>query len=417
MLILRSHIGWPSPHKTDTARPTASPLGADEVAGDQGDPRPAARRDLLGPRRGARLLPAGRARRARRHRRAWEGRLDGLDRRPGRVGRLPGGQGARRLGREAAHLARPGDKVATRRAINACLNAIVDVVPGLVAGGADLTGNTGTKLDDVASQSVEHPEGRQIHFGIREHAMGGIMNGMALHGGVLPVGGTFFVFSDYMRGVGPARRPQPRPRSSTPGPTTRSASARTARPTSPSSSWPSLRAMPGLRVIRPADANETAHALRVAVDRDGPDRLDPVPPDRAGPGRHRRARPTTSPEGPTSSSPAARTPTSSSSAPAARCRSASTPPRSWSERRHRRPGGVHAVLGAVRGAGRRLPGRGARLRRPGALRRGGRLLRMEPLGGRLGRPSTTSGRRRPAPVLLEEFGFTPDNVAERARAN
>jgi transketolase len=94
-----------------------------------------------------------------------------------------------------------GENVATRRAINACLNAVVDLVPALVAGGADLTGNTGTKLDDMPSQSVEHPEGRQINFGVREHGMGGIMNGLAHHGGALPVGGTFFIFSDYMRGA------------------------------------------------------------------------------------------------------------------------------------------------------------------------------------------------------------------------
>ena len=66
-------------------------------------------------------------------------------------------------------------------------------------GSADLTGNTGVALAGGDAQSAETPGGRQVHYGIREHAMGGVMNGLALHGGTLPVGGTFFVFSDYMR--------------------------------------------------------------------------------------------------------------------------------------------------------------------------------------------------------------------------
>ena len=93
-----------------------------------------------------------------------------------------------------------GEKVATRKASGACLQALVDVVPGLLAGGADLTGNTGTVIKDHGVQSAAEPAGRQIYFGIREHGMGAAMNGMALHGGALPVGGTFFNFSDYMRG-------------------------------------------------------------------------------------------------------------------------------------------------------------------------------------------------------------------------
>ena len=98
-----------------------------------------------------------------------------------------------------------GEKVATRNASGACVNALLDVVPGLMAGGADLTGNTGTELKEAQIQSAEHPDGRQLHFGIREHGMGGIMTGIAMHGGGLPVGGTFLTFSDYMRGRGSSR--------------------------------------------------------------------------------------------------------------------------------------------------------------------------------------------------------------------
>ncbi len=92
-----------------------------------------------------------------------------------------------------------GTKLATRQAIQKALAASYDSVPGLVAGAADLTGNTGVKLDGAERQSPEHPGGRQLYFGIREHAMGASLVGMACHGGVVPVGGTFFVFSDYLK--------------------------------------------------------------------------------------------------------------------------------------------------------------------------------------------------------------------------
>ncbi|HUS62801.1 MAG TPA: transketolase C-terminal domain-containing protein, partial [Acidimicrobiales bacterium] len=120
--------------------------------------------------------------------------------------------------------------------------------------------------------SADAPAGRQIHFGIREHAMGAAMNGMALHGGIVPVGGTFLIFSDYMRpsvrlaamseakviyswshdsiGLGPD------------GPTHQ-----------PIEHLAALRAIPGLRVIRPADGNEVAHAWRVALGSNGPTAL------------------------------------------------------------------------------------------------------------------------------------------------
>ena len=91
-----------------------------------------------------------------------------------------------------------GDSVATRKASGAALQAMLELVPGLTGGGADLTGNTGTVIKDHGVFSAD-PGGRQIYFGVREHAMGAIANGMALHGGAIPVVGTFFVFADYMR--------------------------------------------------------------------------------------------------------------------------------------------------------------------------------------------------------------------------
>ncbi len=88
-----------------------------------------------------------------------------------------------------------GDKaMATRKAGTAIVNAIADVVPGLLTGGADLTDNCGVDLNDHGVQSADDPGGRLIHYGIREHGMGAVMNGMALHGGTMPVGGTFLTF-------------------------------------------------------------------------------------------------------------------------------------------------------------------------------------------------------------------------------
>ena len=92
-----------------------------------------------------------------------------------------------------------GDSIATRKASNVTLQALSSVVPGLSGGGADLTGNTGTVIKDHGVFSAADPGGRQIYFGVREHGMGAIANGMALHGGSIPVVGTFLVFADYMR--------------------------------------------------------------------------------------------------------------------------------------------------------------------------------------------------------------------------
>ncbi|MDQ6784645.1 MAG: transketolase [Actinomycetota bacterium] len=270
MLILRSHIGYPSPNKTDTAGAHGSPLGDDEIR---------ATKEILGlpadeqfwiPDEVLALYRKAGERGQSAHRR-WRERLgaSGVDRvewdalwankgLPGWADDLPTWE--------------VGEKVATRKSTNTTLNAIVGKVPGLMSGGADLTGNTGTKLDNVEPQSREHPEGQALAFGVREHAMGGIMNGLSLHGGALPVGGTFFVFSDYMRGA------------------VRMAAISEAKviyfwthdsvglgedgPThQPIEHLAAMRAMPGLRVIRPADANESAQALRIAVDHDGPTAL------------------------------------------------------------------------------------------------------------------------------------------------
>lgn len=166
----------------------------------------------------------------------------------------------------------PGAQVATRVAVQKAIEASIADVPGLMAGSADLTGNTGVKLGHESAFSPASRGGRQLFYGVREHAMGAVGVGMALHGGVLPVVGTFFVFSDYMR---PALRLAALSRARVvfvfshdsvgvgeDGPTHQ-----------PVEHLASLRAIPGLRVVRPADAVETALAWRAACDHDGPTAL------------------------------------------------------------------------------------------------------------------------------------------------
>ncbi len=271
LVILRSHIGTPSPKVTDTSKAHGDPLGADEVA---------VVKQILGlpedehffvPDTVAAYYRAA-GRRGQPIREAWEARRTSIERddperaerwattwsargRPGWAGRLPRWQ--------------PGVSVATRSASTDVLTAILPDVPGLVGGGADLTGNTGTAIKGSTSITRTDFTGNQLHFGVREHGMGSIMNGMALHGGTIPFGGTFLVFADYMR------------------PAVRLAALSQAKvafvwshdsiglgedgPThQPVEQLASLRAIPHLTVIRPADANETAAAWKVHLEGDGP---------------------------------------------------------------------------------------------------------------------------------------------------
>lgn len=162
-----------------------------------------------------------------------------------------------------------GDSVATRKAIQTALDSTFANLPGLMSGSADLKGSNGVALGESTPFGSGNEAGRYLHFGVREHAMGAAAVGMSAHGGVLPVTATFFVFADYMRppirlaaltgakvcfvfthdsvGVGED------------GPTHQ-----------PVEQLASLRSMPGLHVVRPADGNETIQAWADAVEHDGP---------------------------------------------------------------------------------------------------------------------------------------------------
>jgi len=273
LIILRSHIGYPSPNFTDTPKAHGEPLGADEIARVK---------EILGMPAEEFWVPddvlelyreAGR--RGGTDRQAWAQRVERFHAEQPELAEeydaCMAGRG--RPGWEQKLPSWPaGEQIATRVACTDALNAIAGLVPALLGGGADLTGNTGTKLSGFGVFSREDRKGRQLYFGVREHGMGAAMNGMALHGGVLPFGGTFLIFSDYMRGaVRLAALEQARTAFvwshdsvglGEDGPTHQ-----------PIEHLPSLRAIPGLRVIRPADANETAQAWRVHVNSDGPSAL------------------------------------------------------------------------------------------------------------------------------------------------
>ena len=201
LVVLRSHIAYPSPDHTDDheAHGYAAQGRRDHRAPRRSWASPTSRSGCPTTCSSSTARPAARGRQAPA---GLAGPLRRLDRRPRRLRRRPGRRRASPAGRPSCPRSTTGDKIATRVA-SATLpqRHRSTVVPGLLAGAADLTGNTGTKLDGRRPSRPPTPGGRQIHFGIREHAMGGVMNGMALHGGVLPVGGTFFVFSDYMRGA------------------------------------------------------------------------------------------------------------------------------------------------------------------------------------------------------------------------
>ncbi|HEX4490431.1 MAG TPA: transketolase [Acidimicrobiia bacterium] len=269
LVVLRSHIGWPSPKYTDSEFAHGNALGADEVAKVKeilGLPA----EDFYAPDDVIELYRAA-GRRGLVHRDEWRDRVKAWSTtNPERATEYEACLTGRGLDGWAAKLPtwQPGESIATRAASGKVLTEIYDVVPGLVGGGADLSGNTGTLVKSTTAMTTGDLSGRLIHFGVREHAMGSVMNGMAVSG-TIPFGGTFFVFSDYMRpaarlaaiqqakvafvwthdsiGVGPD------------GPTHQ-----------PVEQLAAIRAIPQLRVIRPADANEVAQAWRAHIDGAGP---------------------------------------------------------------------------------------------------------------------------------------------------
>jgi transketolase len=281
-IALRTIIAWPAPTKQNTGEAHGAALGADEVAATKRilgfDPDvsfPADDETVAHAR-----LVAGRAKRARAQ---WEESFGAWSaaspERAGLLSRLL----ARRLpeGWAAALPAFPADPkgMATRKASGEVLNALAGVLPELWGGSADLAGSNNTTMkgepsfipaDHQTRMFPGNPYGRTLHFGIREHAMGAICNGIALHGLTRPYGGTFLVFSDYMRP--PVRLAAMMGLPVTFVWTHDSIGLGEDGPThQPVEQLWALRAIPGLDVVRPADANETVVAWRTILEhRDRP---------------------------------------------------------------------------------------------------------------------------------------------------
>ena len=273
LIIARTHIAYGSPHKQDTAAAHGAPLGEEEVR---------LTKERLGlPPEETFWVPDevyAHMRQAVERGQQWEREWQEMF---GRYraeypdlaeeferalrGELPEGWDADLPTFEA------GQNIATRKASGVVLNALAPRVPNLIGGSADLTPSNNTYLKDYGDMSRSNPAARNIHYGVREHAMAAALNGMTLHGGVIAYGGTFLVFSDYMR---PAIRLAALMNIPTifvfthdslwigeDGPTHQ-----------PVEHLPSLRAMPNLTVIRPSDANEVVEAWRYALThrRQGP---------------------------------------------------------------------------------------------------------------------------------------------------
>lgn len=165
------------------------------------------------------------------------------------------------------------DPIATRAVSGKALHAIAPKLPRLIGGSADLAGSNNTMISGRGSFQPETPDGRNFHFGVREHGMGAVINGISAHGGLLPYGGTFLIFSDYMRGAVRVGALSELPAVwvwthdsiglGEDGPTHQ-----------PIGQLMSLRMVPNLTLIRPADADETLAAWKVAVEnRHGPTAL------------------------------------------------------------------------------------------------------------------------------------------------
>ena len=273
LISVHTHIGFGSPAKQDSSASHGSPLGADEVRATKealGWPLeptfhvPEETRTAFAP-----MAELGAQRHA-----EWRALLEGFrDDYPSEAAELK-----RRLAGELPegwadklpHFAPDDGPIATRKASGKVLNAIAESLPELVGGSADLTGSNNTYQDGLGEFSAHDAGGKNFYFGVREHGMGAALNGMALAGGIRPYGATFLIFSDYMR-------PSIRLAALMGLPVTYvfthdSIFLGEDGPThQPISQLLSLRSIPGLTVIRPAGANETAAAWQFALERrDGP---------------------------------------------------------------------------------------------------------------------------------------------------
>jgi transketolase len=276
LIVCHTHIGYGSPNKQDSEACHGAPLGEEEVqltkealGWTYEDPFavPKEVKDVFGQAvEQGKQAEAEWAKLFKQYKKAYPEEADLLE--TLWAGKLPAGWA------DALPTFTTDDSpLATRKASGAVLNSIAPVLPTLVGGSADLCPSTNTLLKGYDDFQKETPTGRNMRFGVREHAMGSILNGMALSGGLIPYGGTFFVFSDYMRP--PVRLAALMEQQVIYVWTHDSVWIGEDGPThQPIEHLAAARAIPGLVTIRPADANETVAAWRLALERrDGPTAL------------------------------------------------------------------------------------------------------------------------------------------------
>ena len=253
LIIVRSHIGFPSPEMMDTREAHGSPFSASAISVAKGllgvPDEPFTFDDALP------SLLVDSLQHRREERPAWEARVANAGERGTNLVEQLRTNGAA-IVTTRPELFSGGSMVATRKAMQRAMDVFSPQCRGLTSGSADLTDNTGMVLAHSTVQGAATPSGRQLHYGIREFAMGATLVGEALHGGFRPLGSTFFVFSDYMR---PAIRLAALSHAGVMFVFTHdSVGVGEDGPThQPVEQLMALRAMPRLHVVRPSDANET----------------------------------------------------------------------------------------------------------------------------------------------------------------
>ena len=272
MIVIRSHIGYGSPNKHDTAEAHGSPLGADEIKlTKEALKYPSQEPFFVVPE----ALDRWRTMTARgvELENEWQKRYDAWK----TANAADAAELERRLRGDLLEgwedlipkFTAENGSVASRAASGIVLNAIAPKVPELVGGSADLASSTNTIVKGAPSFSAKDYTGRNFHFGIREHGMGAVMNGMSVHGGFIPYGATFLIFSDYMRPA--VRLAAIMNRHVVYVYTHDSIGLGEDGPThQPIEQLSTLRAIPEFTLIRPADASETAEAWRAALKHNGP---------------------------------------------------------------------------------------------------------------------------------------------------
>lgn len=267
LIACRTHIGFGAPSKQDTAKAHGSPLGAEEIAKI---------REIYGWPHDPFVIPddikhdwAQIGSRGGSERSAWESRLSSVSAgKQKEFNRVQAGEVPKKLStaikKFKAAVSEQAPKVATRKASEMVLNVVNDALPETIGGSADLTGSNNTKTEGMVAFDENNRDGRYVYYGIREHGMAAAMNGMALHGGVRPYGGTFLCFTDYARGAIRLSALMGIPVSyvmthdsiglGEDGPTHQ-----------PVEHLAMLRATPNLTVFRPCDVVETAEVWELAM--------------------------------------------------------------------------------------------------------------------------------------------------------